>query len=334
MTENKIFPAEITAFKQDKKIDYYEFINKDSNTLNKVPEWCIMNFVDLPSEVLDETGEHIKIGATINLYKKGIRHFYPSDEYPKKKNTKLKPTMSEDSLYEDAILYQHQDIDDLWQMFINKVDTLTKEQIAKGFYLKSSGSPKEQLDFLTDVLSLEQTGLGLQESGAVEYKSSFIHTSVRCKKTDERMMQYKEIFKEIVAFGNSHTKGTIYIGVNNKAEIVGIENELISDTPFGNRADFISDFKNQMSMQINNFAFTSSISIDWLCTDDRKLFCRISIPQWNGDVLLLAGTELYLRDEARKQQLKDNDLIQFVRGQQTVLNFNNELKTKTYGQIC
>ena len=179
MTENKIFPAEITAFKQDKKIDYYEFINKDSNTLNKVPEWCIMNFVDLPSEVLDETGEHIKIGATINLYKKGIRHFYPSDEYPKKKNTKLKPTMSEDSLYEDAILYQHQDIDDLWQMFINKVDTLTKEQIAKGFYLKSSGSPKEQLDFLTDVLSLEQTGLGLQESGAVEYKSSFIDRAER-----------------------------------------------------------------------------------------------------------------------------------------------------------
>ena len=122
--------------------------------------------------------------------------------------------------------------------------------------------------------------------------------------------------------------------MNNKAEIVGIENELISDTPFGNRADFISDFKNQMSLQINNFAFTSSISIDWLCTDDRKLFCRISIPQWNGDVLLLAGTELYLRDEARKQQLKDNDLIQFVRGQQTVLNFNNKLKTKTYGQTC
>ena len=79
-----------------------------------------------------------------------------------------------------------------------------------------------------------------------------------------------------------------------------------------NRADFQKDFWNQMSQSIGNYSFVSSIEIKWYKTPDDKLFCRISVPKWDGEVILLNGCELYVRDDAGKKQLKDKDLIDYI----------------------
>ena len=63
----------------------------------------------------------------------------------------------------------------------------------------------------------------------------------------ERSFQNQQIFKEIVAFGNSHEMGDVYVGVGNDGTIRGVEDELLNEAPFENRADFQADFMNQLS---------------------------------------------------------------------------------------
>ena len=90
------------------------------------------------------------------------------------------------------------------------------------------------------------------------------------------------------------------------------EYELLNEPPFENRADFQADFMNQLSQAIDNYLFVSQIKMIWYKTVEGKLFCRISIPKWEGGIILLNGCELYVRGDAGKKQLKNADLINYV----------------------
>lgn len=87
---------------------------------------------------------------------------------------------------------------------------------------------------------------------------------------------------------------------------------MLNETPFTNRADFQADFRNQLNQAIGNYQFVSSITMTWYKTAEEKLFCRISVPKWEGTVILLNGCELYVREDAGKKQLKDKDLIDYI----------------------
>lgn len=56
----------------------------------------------------------------------------------------------------------------------------------------------------------------------------------------------------------------------------------------------------------------STVKIDWYRTESDKIFSKIYIPQWKGQLILLNGTELFVRNQAGKRQLKYNDLIEYV----------------------
>lgn len=177
--------------------------------------------------------------------------------------------------------------------------------------LKVNPSEHVQYSSLCTILGVDSVDMiGKQENRFREYKSSFLHCANPLH--NERTYQYQQIFREIVAFGNAHVAGDVFVGINNKGEVRGIEEELLNETPFTNRADFQADFRNQLNQAIGNYQFVSSIKMTWYKTAEEKLFCRISVPKWEGTVILLNGCELYVREDAGKKQLKDKDLIDYI----------------------
>lgn len=286
-----------------------------------------LKHVTLPEDLFDEN-QQLRIGTTIELVEMSNGRIYPNHiSYGKaiptmyrscvsltaetQRRTRKPAKMNRDTLFADTIRFeQTPSLDTLWNRFATKCSELTPAEIMGAITMKGSASAEEQSRFLCTLLGIKTNSLSPQESGVVEYKSSFVHCAKAIQ--SERTMQYNEILSELLAFANSHVEGQLFIGVNNGGEIVGVEDELLNDTPFTNRADFEADFRNFINQTTGNFAFCSSLSIDWFHTDDGHLFCRITVPQWDNNVILMRGTELYVREGAARRQLKNNDLIQYI----------------------
>ena len=308
------FKAKVTENKEQANGRVLRYLDMDNGAEGSVPEWCITSFVILPKELMDSEG-HVLEGVSLDLREMSSGRIYPSTIYERRRMPLQKPLpkrMNKKSLYEDALLYQEKTLDDLWAMFADKSSRgeIAKETLLHAFEIKGVAKAKEQYDFLCSLLNMDFVELGMQESCSREFKSSFLH-SANPQRT-ERSYQYQQIFKEIVAFANSHKDGNVFVGIANDGSIRGVEKELLDEAPFPNRADFQKDFWNQMSQSIGNYSFVSSIEIKWYKTPDDKLFCRILVPIWNGGIILLNGCELYVRDDTGKKQLKDNDFIEYI----------------------
>ena len=232
------------------------FLNMDNGAEGFVPEWCIINHVILPDELLDSEG-HVKQGAILQLREVDGGKIYPGFCYEHRATQLNKPAtltkkMSRESLYEDAQLYQAATLDSLWNKFAQECQM-------------------GQLSSLCAILGVDSVDMiGKQENRFREYKTSFFHSANPLQ--NERTYQYQQIFREIAAFGNGHETGDVFIGINNNGEI----------------------------------------TMTWYKTVEEKLFCRISVPKWDGTVILLNGCELYVREDAGKKQLKDKDLIDYI----------------------
>lgn len=308
------FKAKVTENKEQANGRVLRYLDMDNGAEGTVPEWCITSFVILPKELMDSEG-HVLEGVSLDLREMSSGRIYPSTIYERRRMPLQKPLpkrMNKESLYEDALLYQEKTLDDLWAMFADKSSRgeIAKETLLHAFEIKGVAKAKEQYDFLCSLLNMDFVELGMQESCSREFKSSFLH-SANPQRT-ERSYQYQQIFKDIVAFANSHKDGNVFVGIANDGSIRGVEKELLDEAPFPNRADFQKDFWNQMSQSIGNYSFVSSIEIKWYKTPDDKLFCRILVPIWNGGIILLNGCELYVRDDTGKKQLKDNDFIEYI----------------------
>lgn len=321
------FKAKVTENKEQVNGRVLRYLDMDNGVEGTVPEWCITSFVILPKELMDPEG-HVLEGVSLDLREMSSGRIYPSTIYERRRMPLQKPLpkrMNKESLYEDALLYQEKTLDDLWAMFADKSSKgeIAKETLLHAFEIKGVAKAKEQYDFLCSLLNMDFVELGMQESCSREFKSSFLH-SANPQRT-ERSYQYQQIFKEIAAFANSHKDGNVFVGIANDGSIRGVEKELLDEAPFLNRADFQKDFSNQMSQSIGNYSFVSSIEIKWYKTPEDKLFCRISIPKWDGGIILLNGCELYVRDDAGKKLLKDNDLIEYIlshSGNKPIQSFN------------
>lgn len=311
---NRRFKAKVVKNEMQVNGRILRYLDINNSAEGTVPEWCITSFVVLPKELTDSDG-HVLEGAVLDLCEMGSGKIYPGARYERRRTPLQKPMlkrMSKESLYEDALLYQEKTLDDLWAMFADRSSKgeIAKETLLHAFEIKGVAKAKEQYDFLCSLLNIDFVELGMQESCSREFKSSFLH-SANPQRT-ERSYQYQQIFREIAAFANSHKGGNVFVGIANDGSIRGVEKELLDEAPFTNRADFQKDFWNQMSQSIGNYSFVSSIEIKWYKTPEDKLFCRISVPKWDGEVILLNGCELYVRDDAGKKQLKDKDLIDYI----------------------
>lgn len=310
----KTFEAQVIELKDQANGRVLHFYNMNNGTEGFVPEWCIVNHVILPDELIDSEG-HIKKDAILQLREMEGGKIYPGVCYKRRATPLAKPgaqtkKMDKDSLYEDALPYQSVSTEELWKMFAEKCQSGAFEAntILKSIDVK--GNASEERKFLSSLLGMPSFEFGTQETHYREYKKSFLHSAKPVH--NEKRHQYKQIFMEIVSFGNNHEAGDVYIGVANDGTICGVEKELLYEAPFSNRADFQADFRNQLNQAVGNYQFASSVNITWYKTTDAKLFCRIFVPKWTGGVILLNGCELYVRDDGAKKQLKDHDLITYV----------------------
>ena len=313
-TTIKTFEAQIIELKDQANVRYLHFYNRDNGEEGIVPEWCIINYVILPEEFIDLEG-HVKKGAILQFREVGGGKIYPGFCYEHRAIPLEKPEvqpkrMIKESLFEDAIPYQAVSTERLWKMFAEKCQrgTFDAATILKSFEVK--GNALEERKFLTVLLGVSYLEIGTQENRHREFKSSFLHSANPSR--NERSHQYQQIFKEIVAFGNSHEAGDVFIGIANNGTVCGVEKELLNEAPFSNRADFQADFRNRLCQSVGNYQFASSINMTWYKTTEGKLFCRITVPKWTDGVILLNGCELYVREDAGKKQLKNNDFIKYV----------------------
>lgn len=313
-TTNKTFEAQVIELKEQANVRILHFCNRDNGEEGDVPEWCIINFVILPNELIDSEG-HVKKDAILQLREVGGGKIYPGCCYerraiPLKKTGVQTKKMNKESLFEDALTYQSTSTESLWKIFAEKCQsgTFNADTILKSFEVR--GKASEEREFLSSLLGVSSLEIGIQENRYREFKKSFLH-SAKTSRSD-RSNQYQQIFKEIVAFGNSHEAGDVFIDIDNDGTVWGVEKELLDEAPFANRADFQADFRNQLHQSVGNFQFASSVNMTWYKTPDGKLFCRITVPKWNNGVILLNGCELYVREDAEKRQLKNDDFIKYV----------------------
>lgn len=303
------FKALITEQFIKNNTNYIKY-TKENGAEGECPWWCIQNFVELPSDIVDAEGQPI-IGATLQLsYDDSTGRTFPGSIYKRRDPPLYRRSfarrMNRESLFEGAQLFCPQTIDEL----LNRAYAFcSREELCEIIQFQQAGNEATLRQRLLDILGISDRTLPVQEGSQIEYKASFLHCPMRA--ANERIAQYNNIFSEICAFANSHINGVIYIGVRNDGTIVGIENELEQDAPFENRNDFEADFLNLMHLAFNNFQFVNSIRMTWLKTSDGKLFYRIDVPAWQG-IVFLNGNQLFVRHESSRRLLKDQDLISYI----------------------
>lgn len=297
---------------------YYTLKKTETDEAGSVPCWCLDDFAVFNEQDLDSNG-HLRIGAEVQLREMENGKIYPGLGYEKRFKSSISlhrqptKTMSKESLYEGAEKYNtyiQDDIENLWKKFEDRCDELPQSILIEGIKIRNKGI-EEQKPFLISALGLDKIKILIQESKDIEFKSSFMHTPYQ-KKLNEKILQYRNIFAEIVAFANSHLDGKIYVGINNDGSINGLENELLTEAPFSTRSDFETDFINQLYMITQNHSFSTTIDMKWFKTEEDHIFCLINVPKWDGDIIFINGCELYVRCKANKTQLKNNDLINYI----------------------
>lgn len=137
-----------------------------------------------------------------------------------------------------------------------------------------------------------QQSMGV-ESEYLEFKESFA-SIVKIKET-------------IVAFANSGHEGKIIIGVNDS----GIPQGLQDLQDIHARKRLADDLKNQLKLMTSSLDFSQTLVFEWNDIDG-KTMCTIHVPCWTGGILLAHGNQLFCRKGSTNQQLKGDDMVNFI----------------------
>lgn len=137
-----------------------------------------------------------------------------------------------------------------------------------------------------------QQSMGV-ESEYLEFKESFA-SMVKIKET-------------IVAFANSGHEGKIIIGVDDSGIPQGLQD--LQDIHVQKR--MADDIKNQLKLTTSSLDFSQTLEFEWNDIDG-KTICTIHVPRWTGSILLVHGNQLFCRKSSTNQQLKGDDLVNFI----------------------
>lgn len=149
------------------------------------------------------------------------------------------------------------------------------------------------------------------ESETVEYKSSFYYpASNAAGQENDHLSQVRKIVKTLASFANSETHhGTLIVGVKDGGEVCGVENEFKLFNGF-DRDKFTAAFMN-LYRQTTTATLMYQTTLTWLDIDGH--LCARFVVDYGGDVVLINGTELYVRKNSSTYQLKGPDMVEFIR---------------------
>lgn len=314
----KTIKARIIRIVPSERCDIYMYEDVEAGECRAVPCWCLDDFALFPSDALDPQTQHLRVGANVDLvFDEAKGKTFPSPVYPRLPHSlrpDRKPTpeaVNIESWYDSAKPYAAKmTLNECRAEYVDRVRLGQVDAATQARILQLMMPPVNEAELLKAL----QEALGyvlpwMQESGTVEYKSSFFHHANPSKTSKD---QFDEIISELASFANSHVSGKVYVGINKGGEIVNLADELMQNSKVSTRERFEADFKNRVKQQSGSFEFMSAISFEWFKTEDNKLFCCISVGKWEGGIVIL-GNELWVRNESAKHLLRFNDLIDYIK---------------------
>lgn len=314
----KTIKARIIRIVPGERCDIYMYEDVEAGECRMVPCWCLDDFAIFPSDAVDPQTQHLRAGANVDLvFDEAKGKTFPSPAYPRLPHS-LKPdrkplpeAVNIESWYDAAKPYAAKvTLNECRAEYVDRVRLGQVDAATQARILQLMMPPVNEAELLKAL----QEALGyvlpwMQESGTVEYKSSFFHHANPSKTSKD---QFDEIISELASFANSHVCGKVYVGINRSGEIVNLADELTQNSKASTCERFEADFKNRVKQQSGSFEFMSAISFEWFKTQDNKLFCCISVGKWDGGIVIL-GNELWVRNESAKHLLRFNDLIDYIK---------------------
>lgn len=314
----KTIKARIIRIVPGERCDIYVYEDVESGECRMVPCWCLDDFALFPGDAVDPQTQHLRAGANVDLvFDEAKGKTFPSPAYPRLPHS-LKPerkplpeAVNIESWYDAAKPYAAKvTLNECRAEYVDRVRLGQVDAATQARILQLMMPPVNEAELLKAL----QEALGyvlpwMQESGTVEYKSSFFHHANPSKTSKD---QFDEIISELASFANSHVGGKVYVGISRSGEIVNLADELTQNSKASTCERFEADFKNRVKQQSGSFEFMSAISFEWFKTEDNKLFCCINVGKWDGGIVIL-GNELWVRNESAKHLLRFNDLIDYIK---------------------
>lgn len=308
---------DIKALIKHKNASYYQIYVAGEGEFS-IPAQ-IMRYCIYPREMLDEDGT-LKTGQEIQLRKKirtdGKACFYPAhDVYPPQKIAKPHTTSLADN-FVNITKIDFNSPDKLKELIaefgqrISDFDTETRNEALK---IISEQNPATACPYLRKLLHKPTFPM---ENEDIEYKSSFINPPNPGQDNDPTF-QLRKIIRTLVGFANSDNhRGTVFVGIKDDGEICGVENEFQHFANGYNREKFTAMFQN-LYKQIASAALMCQTRISWF-ESEGHICAKIDV-DYNGDVVLINGSELYVRKDSSTHLLKGQDMVDFIR------NYKNKL---------
>ena len=232
-------------------------------------------------------------------------YFSPDQNFHTKKNIeRIGDTpqkahgIAKEELMSISDLYSPTTIEDALKEFSRYSKYITPEQSEKALSMITMATSNQMIiSNLYSFMGKEETTLPSRESKTIEFKSG---------------INYSAAINTAAAFGNT-IGGTIYFGLDNQGNVVGVTKKLMSEVPFATVADFINDFQNRIYTATNSHRFMASITFNFYKNNEGEIFFSLTVPQSNEEIILVDGVKLFVRDEAGTRLLKNTDMIKYIK---------------------
>ncbi len=303
--------AKITAFRTYNGKRYAIFQLEKNNKQIQIPEEYLKHYQH-PSTTLQVNDEFYLVGFfNPERGEHGACFFTPDLRHHPKKcdgNSSTQRGIPQNDLYRVCKQYSPPSPEQVMRDFSIYSQTISPEQRMLGLQIVATSKSNDDLVRNLSVF-MGMEGLNMipeSESDTIEFKSSIFHSA----NPKDQSSNHLVIISSMIGLANNRG-GKIFVGINNRGEIVGIEDELQRESPFNTVADLVNDFQNRIYQLTNSHVFMRSVSFEFL-QRDQKVFLQISVPK-SPEIILLRGSILLVRDAAGTRQLKNHDLINFIK---------------------
>lgn len=306
--------------RKDKIHNFYEFRILNGSGLNTTIPYKAIHFPGLRYEpkMLDEDG-WLNIGQTISCRVKrtedGKTFYYPDHSLYKSynhvdSNTSTANYMEELTPYlEDYPPYS----EELYNRYISKfaIESATMDETkrAEGLRLMGENNKQEIWRYLSSLYS--EITLPLVESSDNEFKSSFVNGN------GDQVKKRYILTRVLVSAVNARTKLSLWIGVSDKpVEVIGCEKDIVEA---GGVEHTETSLRNSFAQISNSSLWLNALHFHFINMKDahghNHAVIRIDIDpsQLDCDVLFVGGSTVPLRINAQTRDLKDKDLLDFIR---------------------
>ena len=208
--------------------------------------------------------------------------------------------------------YDNDELDNSQYLFIDVLDEVVERVAAISAEIEEEtlNIVNENYDPIEKIRELINMG----ETSLIEFKST-LRVNMFTAKPDKAMEH--SCMKTIAAFLNSNG-GTLFIGVDDKKVILGLENDF---TSFSDNKDKMDEFQKHLDNLIEGYfnnAIFSLLDISFPVIEDKQI-CIVNVKHSNAGQVMLRNKadnnkeEFYIRRSASTTALSASDMISYIK---------------------